>query len=63
MIPPSEATKEVRAYVAGPLKQGTSTLAAAVLKEAKKYKPENDQIIMLFWYKRFIRVTILFLIL
>ena len=29
MIPPSEATKEVRAYVAGPLKQGTSTLAAA----------------------------------
>ena len=32
MIPPSEATKEVRAYVAGPLKQGTSTLAAAILK-------------------------------
>ena len=30
MIPPSEATKEVRAYVAGPLKQGTSTLAAAL---------------------------------
>ena len=29
MIPPSEATKEVRAYVAGPLKQGTGTLAAA----------------------------------
>ena len=33
-------------------------------KKQKKYKPENDQIIMLFWYKRFIiRVTILFLIL